>query len=180
MPEVKAVDSSVNLAANSTGAILLLNGIVPGTALDERVGRQVLMTKLKLDLRMSVTAATGVDQVHRFLVVLDKQTNGAALAVTDVLNTVNPYSQVNLSNQARFTILLDRVQYLNASGEAGSGAVFRGSIGVHEVVQYNSGVAGTVADISTNSLYLISVGQEAAGATAGLLYGTARLRYKDE
>lgn len=177
--ELKAVDVSPNTAADTGGAILLLNGIAPGTALDQRVGRQVAMVKLNYHLLCSVTAATGIDQSHRVLVVRDKQPNGVALTIADVL-TGGSTSQYNLSNQARFAILMDKRYYLNASGEPGSGLVLDGSIGINAIEQFNGGIAGTVADITTNSLYLIILGTAAPGVTAGIVAGQFRLRYYDE
>ena len=47
------------------------------------------------------------------------------------------------------------------------------------VTEYNAGVAGTIADIATNSLYLITIGQQNAGLTAGITLGTCRIRYTD-
>lgn len=178
-PEMKVVDVSANLAATNAGAILLLNGVQPGTALNQRVGRQIQMRSLKYHLTAAVTAATGVDQIHRVLIVLDAQPNGVALTYTDVLDG-GQTSQVNISNQKRFKILSDERIYLNASGEPDSARLLDGSIGMHTIVQYNAGVAGTVADISTNSLYMIVLGSEAAGVTAGTVAGTLRCKFYDQ
>jgi hypothetical protein len=178
-PEAKIVDVNANSAANNGGAILLLNGVQPGTALNQRVGRQIQMRSLKYHLTAAVTAATGVDQIHRVLIVLDAQPNGAALAVGDVLDG-GQSSQVNISNQKRFKILFDERIYLNASGEPDSARLIDGSIGINTIVQYNTGVAGTVADIATNSLYMITLGSEAAGATAGTVAGTVRCMFYDQ
>jgi hypothetical protein len=178
-PEVKVVDVSANLAATNAGAILLLNGVQPGTALNQRVGRQIQMRSLKYHLAAAVTAATGVDQIHRVLIVLDAQPNGAALSYTDVLDG-GQTAQVNISNQKRFKILYDKRIYLNASGEPDSARLVDGSIGMNTLVQYNAGVAGTVADIATNSLYMIVLGSEAAGATAGTVAGTVRCTFYDQ
>ncbi len=178
-PELKAVDTAVSLNCDTTGAILLLNGVAPGTALNERVGRQIMMDRLSYRLQGTVTAATGVDQFHRFMIVLDRQPNGAALAINNVI-LGGVTSQVDLSNQKRFKILHDERYYLNASGEPGSGTVYGGDIGLRTRVQYNSGTAGTVADIATNSLYLIVLGSIVAGATAGAVAGSIRVRFSDE
>ena len=178
-PELKAVDTAVALNCDTTGAIQLLNGIQPGTGLDQRVGRRVSMVMMKARLQAAVTAGTGVDQFCRYLVVLDHQPNGAALAINDVI-LGGTTSQVNLSNQVRFEILRDKRVYLNASGEPGSAAVIEFSIALNRDTQYNSGSAGTVADIATNSLYLIVLGSIAAGATAGAVAGSVRVRYYDE
>ena len=46
-------------------------------------------------------------------------------------------------------------------------------------VTFNAGDAGTVADITTGSLYFLVVGSEAAGATAGTVSGRVRVRFDD-
>ncbi len=165
--ESKFVSPNGALACDTTGTISLLNGIAPGTAVNERLGRIVVLDKLKLLIQDQVTPATGVDQFHRLLVVADKQPNGAALAITDVLDSVSTVAMPNLANRARFRILYDDLHQLNATGEPFSQRTYSLSIPLNLRVVYNAGVAGTVADIATNSLYFITIGSVAAGATAG-------------
>jgi len=127
-----------------------------------------------------VTAGTGIDQWHRYLVVYDRQTNGAALTFANVISALDVSAPRNLENRRRFTILMDRKFHLNASGEAGSQRLVQWYRRLRHPVTYNNGDAGTVADITTGSLYLISYGRVAAGATAGSCYGTVRVRYEDK
>lgn len=178
--ELKAIDTSVNEAVSTTGGVMLLNGIVPGVGLNQRVGRQVKMASLSAILRFSVGATTGVDQFHRYLIVRDKQANGGALTVNDVLDSTSVSAMLNLSNQHRFVILHDELVHLNASAEPGSEVPFQRQFRVDSLVQYNSGTAGTVADIATNSLYFIFIGSVAVGTTDGTVTGTFRLRYTDD
>lgn len=158
---------------------MLLNGCAPGSALNQRVGRHINMIRAEFSTRTGVTATTGIDQDARFLVVLDKQPNGDAPAVTDILDAVTALSQPNLAYSERFKILADRVFELNASAEPGSRRYVRMTVPLNKVVTYNSGTAGTIADISTNSLYFVQIGSVAAGATAGNVYGQCRLRFSD-
>lgn len=177
--ELKAVDVTSSLAADTTGALALMNGLVPGTGFSQRVGRQVQFVSLECNFLSKVTDGTGEDQYHRVLIVQDKQPNAGALTITDVLNSVSTASFPNLVNQKRFRILLDRRIYLNDDSEPGSGRVWAWSTPINIVTQYNDGNAGTVADIATNSLYFISIGSEAAGATAGTELCASRLRFVD-
>lgn len=135
---------------------------------------------MQYNLTAAVTAGTGVDQIQRVLVVIDGQPNGVAPGVTDVLSSASPNALPNISYRKRFKILMDKTFFLNASGEAGSTRVFTGRVPVNSITYYNAGSAGTVADIATNSLYLITVGSQAAGATAGSLTGTVYTRFYDE
>lgn len=133
-----------------------------------------------MNLTNSVTAATGVDQVQRVLVVRDKQPNGAALTFLGVLNSVSTTALTNMANSSRFDVLLDRAFPLNASAEPGSIRRWMVELPLGFRQSFNLGVAGTVADIVTNSLYLMLVGSEAAGVTAGSMAYTSRVLFTDE
>jgi len=177
--ELKAVDSIATLAADTTGALALINGLVPGTGFSQRVGRRVHLTHVELHFKSQVTPATGVDQYHRVMVVRDKQANAAAPAIADILTSVSTNHFPNLINQERFKILYDKRFYLNATAEPASGKAWDLLLPLGVEVQYNDGVAGTVADIATNSLYVVSIGSEVAGVTAGTEFFVSRVHFTD-
>lgn len=177
-PELKAKDTVVSHSVNTSGQMVLLNGTLPGVGFNERVGRQIRVKRIIG--RLTANNYTTKDQFHRFLLVLDHQPNGAALSITDVLDSISVRAMVNLSNQARFQVLRDEIHHLNATSEAFSLIPISFDIAKRFVVQYNAGVAGTVADIATNSLYFIAIGDQAPGADAGTVAGTIRVRYTDE
>jgi tetrahydromethanopterin S-methyltransferase subunit B len=177
---VKAVDTSNALATDTTGAMALLNGIVPGVGFAQRVGRQVRCHGMLLRVKCAVTAGTGVDQTVRVLVVQDHQTNGAAPAITDVLTAVGTVTFRNLINQARFKILCDKVFDLNATAEAGSIRSFQLRLPVKALTQFNDGNAGTVADIVTNSFYVMVMGSIVAGVLASTTTVQCRYLFSDE
>lgn len=177
--EFKAVDASSNAAADTTGTLVLLNGMARGDDINTRVGREVTMKSIELHWRAYVTAGTGTDQVHRLLIVYDRQANAAALTGAQVLTTFDTISLKNLENRKRFKIMYDQTIYLNATGEPGAGNVGKWYRRLRHPVTFNSGNAGTVADITTGSLYALVVGSEAAGATAGNILLKTRIRYLD-
>lgn len=177
--EVKAIDTSYNLAADTTGAVGLLNGAVPGTAFAERVGRLVQNLSLEINVYSFATPATGTDQTHRFMIVQDLQPNGAALTIANVLTAATVQDFPNLYYQHRFKILLDRKIYLNAAAETGTGKLWSWRCKLPFVTQYNNGTAGTVADIATNSIYCLAIGDVAAGNAAGVEHVHARVRFVD-
>lgn len=177
--DAKAVTVAVSTAANTTGAITLLNGIAPGTDIDQRLGRAVIMDELQLILTDNVTAGSGIDQYHRLMLVLDRQPNGAALAILDVLDVVATNSHPNLANRSRFLILKDELHPLNAAAEPGSFRSYRWQFPLRTRITFNAGVAGTVADIATNSLYFICIGSAVAGVTAGACGVNGRLFFRN-
>lgn len=173
---LKAKTISVGaIDCDSTGFVLLLNGIATGFSIDQRLGREVLMEAVHVRVAASVTASTGTDQLQRWMIVYDKQSNGAALTVTDVLDSAHPSSPLNLANIARFSIIADHEYTLNASAEPGSKKFFDVELPLRRRSIFNAGTAGTVADISTGSLYLITVGTNPAGVTAGQLQLSTRV-----
>jgi len=186
--EWKSLDVAGSMAADTTGSVQLLNGCARGDDINMRNGRMTVMRSISLAGTLEVTAGTGVDQVQRFLIVLDKQANGAPPGVTGpggVLETVGagylPYAHPNLENRNRFVILFDSGPVvLNASGEPGSKVPFRYKKYVYMPVTFNGGNAGTVADIVTGSIYAVTVGTVAPGATAGGNYFRSRIRYEDK
>lgn len=139
----------------------------------------VEMGNVTLRMMSRVTPGTGVDQFHRVLIIVDHQANGVVPSATDVLTTESYLSQHNPANRLRFEYLYDKTYYLNASGEPGSAKNFVLTRNIRCNTMFNDGVAGTVADITTNSVYLMILGSEAAGATAGTVSYNAAVHFRD-
>lgn len=177
--EFKSVDTVVSQAIDQTGAVTLVNGIARGDEINERNGRELTMRSIQFNARAYATSGTGSDQIGRVLIVYDRQTNAAALTGAQVLASFDTNSPRNLENRRRFKILKDWRFPINAAGESGSHRVLQFYRRLRHPVTFNSGDAGTVADITTGSIYVLSIGTNVAGATAGSLVGTCRIRYQD-
>jgi len=179
--EWKYIDTADAYAVNTTGTLTLLNGLSLGNTATTRIGQKVTLRTLEVKYRSAVTATTGLDQTHRILFVLDRQCNGAALTLAEVIVPQNTEGLRNLAQRKRFKILMDLRFDLNAAGESGSTKAdkffytFKGGL----VQEFNAGNAGTVADISSGSIYMIHLGSNAAGVTAGTSAVVTRLRYTD-
>lgn len=182
--ELKYIDTTktgASTASDTTGDIALLNGVTQGSDYANRIGRKVGLMGISLAYNAAATVGTGVDQVMRFLIVYDKQTNGSALTITDVLDAVSVTAHPNLSNRERFVIVWDKVTNISKSGETGSIVNRQVSLSLAHLppVIFNSGNAGTIADIATGSLYAICLGTEARGVTAGAQPFRARVSFLD-
>lgn len=176
--EFKYKDSAVTTACDTTGALTLLNGLQTGDDSINREGREVRIRSIQFKGFTGVTTGTGIDQYHRVLVVFDRQTNAAAPAITDILTANGTTAPRNLDNRRRFVILYDRTYSLNAAGEAGSASRMLKYYKRFNLMEtFNSGNAGTVADITTGSIYMITMGSVAAGATAGSASINVRVRF---
>lgn len=104
------------------GTVGLINGVQTGSSSYNRVGRRIMMKGLRVHVKF--TPSTNVAALYtdsetelRYLIVYDRQPNGSAVAVADVLSqigqdgTVTTNSPVehppNPNNRQRFLVLRD-------------------------------------------------------------------------
>lgn len=205
--ELKSVDTSgFSLVPSTTMQAQLLNATIPGSTGWNRLGRKIALKSiaLNIDLCNDGTGVTpGLFDHLRLVLVYDKQPNGAAPGWTDMFLTVNAaggtsstsVSHPNLNNKDRFKIVRD---YQYKLGQGAGGAPTQANYPDHEYTgnkspcqitdyislkgletTYNAGVAGTIADITTGSLYLFTFGISTAANATMSFKGETRLRYYD-
>lgn len=145
----KDVAPSVSLSA--TGTLTLLNGLTTGDTDQTRQGKKVTVKSIQLGGTVSTTTE---DTVVRAMLVYDKQANGDAPSILDILTAKEPGAFKNLDNRKRFIILMDRVIPLSLNEGASVRKVEYYKRHNLPVI-YNQGTAGTISDISTGSIYLI-------------------------
>lgn len=167
--------TGVSIASNSTGAIKLVNAPIQGDDYNHRTGRMIDIKSLNFKFISKVTAGTGVDQLQRVIVFVHLKPHGTAPAVTDLLQTAEVHSMRNPIYIGDFRVLYDKVFNLNATAESGSTRFGKFYKKMSLITRYNTGNAGTIADIEDNALYIMTVGTEAAGATAGTVLGSAQI-----
>lgn len=172
MAEEKRIDVSINYNVSSSGTVTLLNGVTRGTDETDRVGRVIVMNDLQIRLSMLNAAA---NDTLRHIVLYDNQPNGAAPAVTDVLQTASPLSDYNLDNEWRFDVLYDELYALRTVYNPLD--VLEFCVPVPWETVFNAGNAGTVADIVTGAVFLLSIGSQAMNTTAETLY--SRVLFSD-
>jgi len=178
--EVKSLIVTATPNANSGGVIQLLSAVVRGTTENTRVGSQLRTRALELSGFCAVTPATGVDQIHRLMIVRDFAPNGATPTLGDILSATSVYSFVNENSLWRFHVYYDHCFDLSATAESGSIASFRKKIKLGYVVQYNANALGDIRDCDSGALFIVIIGTSAAGVTAGSCNYSARLTYTDE
>lgn len=176
--EWKSIDTNITQVQDAIGAVTLLNGCQQGDDIGNREGRQIQMRSIELKLHTYGTAGTGIDQIHRILLVLDKNPNGVAPAIADII-TANTSGLRNLNNRKRFKILMDKRLVINASGEPGTNKVIKKYKQCAYTTQYNAGNAGTIADINNGAIFLVTIGSSIVGATAGTTFGYVRIRFTE-
>lgn len=175
--EKKFIDTSPGTAVDSTVTTTLLNGSVPGSGATNRVGRAITIQSLYIRFCISA-GATPTNALFRILVIVDRQANGLAPPLTDILVSNTPVALNNLDNRGRFVTLMDYMDVIDTAQQFKATKVLylRKKIGV----VYNSGTAGTIADIATNSVFWVAFSDLGAGATAPVALGRARIRFTDD
>ncbi len=203
--EIKFFDTTVSNLAFSTSwlgmppsspaSILCLNAVPVGSGESEHLGRTFNMRSIFL--RMQVTLPTleqltlpTADVVYRIIVLMDTQTNGAAVTPTAVVDVPTNGTQAyrNLQNSTRFNILWDSGRrVMRPSGLVNEGAInsFAHSTTDH-ILNFNHKFKepikvrtdGTTAVIGSLTDYSIQVIAIASSTNLDLAY-TSRLRYSE-
>lgn len=191
-PEIKNVDTNfLDVQPSSTGAVTLLNGMTQGTTSITRIGQKIEMTALQVKGSYSAVGGTSVANnstypmdLGFFAVVYDKQANAAAPAWSDIFTdstAINaPCGARNVNNLDRFVILRAWRVCITTAGP--NAEYFEHYIPMNHDVRYNTGTAGTVADITTGALYLAYANGNAIAnvAQSAKLTANLRLSFKDE
>lgn len=170
--ELKFLDNSITDASIASAGTIVEDsvlGIAQGVGPGQRVGRQITVKKLmwRYNVENPSTSGSGgkSPDVVRLILYLDKQCNGAAAVVGDILESADYQSFRNPCNSGRFQILMDRTHQLNAAGGAGDGTSndFVG-IGHSETffkdvnikVEFNS-TTGAITELTSNNIGVLII-----------------------
>jgi hypothetical protein len=180
-PNNKYINSSQSAIGGTVTAsspyLFLLNGVQQGTTENTRIGR--LTRNRWLDIDMSMYAGSGFNStsVCRIYVVAETTALGSALAPAQFFvdnSTWTPFSQRDRTNRnaSRYVVLWDSKPFsLGGLGlSTGGTTTYTAPVGVVAAekpfsfhlpldfqTDYSRGNAGTIADIDSNSLYLMAV-----------------------
>lgn len=163
-------------AITTAGTFLLMNGCTTGSGDGAREGTKIVINRIAgkglayVNSSVTTNSATGI----RLMLVLDRQPNGAIFSIADLLdnagnNQNNVYSLQRFNFRNRFRVLMDKTRCIKPSANTRQAV----ALGTYEAgdwcfqfakrfkkgitVEYNTGTAGTVADIAKNSLYLLAI-----------------------
>lgn len=183
--ELKFKDTTTNTTLTqgvgtwtTPGATFLLNGLVPDSTASGRIGRKVMMKSIYIRISFELQAASVGGSPLRCIVVYDKQANATAPAVTDVLVTDAHISPNNISNRDRFVTVFDQMidtVSVNNNFSASSSLYKK----INLPIQFNAGTAGTIADITTGSLYIMFSQTSGITTSGPIVRWYARIRYSD-
>ncbi len=181
------IDDAVVSGAGTIGASF--NLIAQGVTESERIGRKCTLKsiwwKYSIGLPEQDAVATPVlGDCVRQIVFLDKQANGAAAVVTDVLETAAFNSFRNLANQDRFTILQDKNHDIQYAGLASDGAGVVSQAGVTQNYQWHkkcnvpiefSSTTGALSEVRSNNIGSIHISRNGVAS----FLSEIRVRFSD-
>ena len=183
--EHKFLDTSFAQATVPTAGLISypsVNFVPQGAGESERVGRKVVLRNLLLRYVVvlnNTTTAGSTEDVVRTIVFLDKQCNGQAATVTDILATANHLSFNNLANKGRFSILCDQSTDINSNGAIAAGFGEKVEtrskyLRLNHPIEF-SGATGAITEIRSNNIGILIISK---GANS-LWNATVRIRYSD-
>lgn len=190
--ELKHKDTSIGAATPTVaGSLVLLNNLSQGDSETARTADEIRATSIQvrglLYNDMTITGAGASSTRVRMILFWDRQPNGAAPTVATLLDTSVAsafFAPYNDDYQKRYKILKDVTMDFNPNWgiSAGTtqqnfGKTFHFKRRLARRVQYD-GNAGTIADIQTNSLYILFLSFDDAEPMS--IQGYTRFIFKDD
>lgn len=158
--------NSFTLPFDTTGSITLCNGIQLGDTELTRDGQYIMLKNFKIRgyFRPDSYSAS-LPTLCRLMLIWDNAANGVTPVMTDFLTAASSLYFPNYNNKERFTFIRDwSFAMANLPGGSPTNKLLRATVPINQKVKYNAGNAGTVADIQNGALYLVSIGNNAAGS----------------
>lgn len=156
-----------------------LNCIQQGATVAQRIGNKVMIKSLHL--KVSMISAAAVQACVRFMIVYDRQPNGAFPAIADILTdqpaaVATPYGGLNIANKSRFQVIRDSFLTFDPAQSQ-----------VHNVNIYAKGRwesefgtnAGNIGDFRTGSVLLVAFTTFLGGGNVQISNGSCRCRFYD-
>lgn len=177
---------------SSAGQFSLLHAPTLGSDYTNRIGRKTNCKSVYIRGKLEITKAASVEiasvgcTLNRLIILLDNQPNGSAPAVTDLLSSASPSSQLNPNNRDRFRILKDKVYALDACVIENTGPNVENAWGrtiipikIYKKLKFetifNAADDGSVASINTGALYMFWIGNAGFQASEANWVITANL-----
>lgn len=177
------------------GTIYLLNGALNGDGQNNRTGAKISCTSVHIRGHIHPQYPT-VPTEARLILLWDRQTNGAFPPVLRTVggeqaiidDTADPFNNVvhsplYFANKHRYTVLWDKTYVMksyNDSNTSVEAIVINKYKKLNRITGYNGGSTGLIADVQTNGLYLLTLGNFASpAATAPNFYFVSETRFRD-
>jgi hypothetical protein len=187
--ESKFLDTARAAAVPATTGTIMNNTLVTipqNTTESGRIGRKVMLTKLFMQGHILIpTTATNSEtsDIVRLILYQDKQCNGAAATVTDILESADILSYRNLANSGRFIVLADKKWVISCSTGSGNGTTdsyteaykaFKINKMLKVPLEYDS-TTGAITELRSNNIGVLAITET---GVASLQYNV-RVRYNE-
>lgn len=187
LAEKKFLDTAIaSTSISNTGIVFNSVNLIPqGTTDVTRIGNKVNVTNFNMHLTLQLpnqAIATPFSEKVRMIAFVDKQANGAAAVVTDILETANIHSFRNLDNTDRFQILKDEITHLDIQAvnpTVPSNAINQETVGINKKMNlplHFSGTTGAITELRSNNIGFLFISLTGTIAT---VEGTARVKFVD-
>lgn len=167
---------------NTTGSVLLLATVAQGAGTSQRVGKKIMWSSIQV--RGFVFSGTTTTLADASLVLIyDKRPTGTVAAVTDILQVANSISMNNDDNTGRFQIVR-RWNFVLCGNSLNptTGKEVRNCddfVKFRRPCIYKAAGTGAIGDIEEGALYIMSIGNVAAGTGAATGSLSFRIRYTE-
>lgn len=170
--ELKFVDTNNTFNPSSSGTVSYLSGMATGTDDSERIGNSILAHDNYIRLSCAFNTSASATFV-RIILICDKECDGVAPVVTNVLQTASPYSPLNQDFSDRFVVIWDKFfsqdpQKLTMATKKYTTTPFH--------IKYDGSTSG-VASAKENNIFMLSITNEATNTPTIVYYN--RFRYYD-
>lgn len=174
--ETKSQDIAATTLFSAAGVLTLVNGLTQGADINQHLSRRCCAKKLLIRGVVDNDNAAGlVDaEMLRVLLVYDRQSNNAAPAVGDILQNVNAagydnMSFMNVNNNKRFVVLATKKWWADGTPASLAGQISDTTCKEWDIMvpwqkikglvqEFTGGSTGTVSDISTGAIYVLTIG----------------------
>lgn len=174
--------------AGGATSITLLATVAQGASVNQRIGKKIVLKSLQCRGYVTNKTTSAINDCA-MLIVYDKRPTGALPAVTDILSTATSASMNNDANSGRF-VILKRSDFMLIGPVTGviatqqltectsmSADFYLNLKGLPEV--FKAAGTGAIGDIEEGALYLVMVGDKAAGTAAAEALLSFRTRFVD-
>lgn len=177
--------ASAGYALDTTGSVTLIATIPQGASVNQRVGKKILLKSLQIR-GLCFNGTTAAINDVAFLIVYDKRPTGSLPAVSDILVSASASAFNNDANSGRFEIIKREDFVLLGNQAAAANYTEQMAVSSDCYIDlrsrqsvFKAAGTGAIGDIEEGALYLVTVGNSAAGTGAATAQLAFRTRFLD-
>lgn len=181
--EKKYIDvATASYACDTTGTVTLMGPYAQGAGISQRIGDSIILKSIEFRGYLA-NNSTAILNFDRAMIIWDKQPNKALAAITDILSVGNTFGFNVDQNKRRFKTIkhIHEVTLGNtatpATGKESIDCSFYQKL--NHKMEFAQAGTGSIGDITTGALLLVTIGNNVPGTTAAILNGSFRIRYID-